>query len=85
MAALRLARCTIDPADAEEVLAERAASVAAIRARRSRAHPATTREGRRPDVDRCVAHQRADGHCQCVGDPKGAAGGLAGGRAGVTG
>lgn len=31
MGALRLARCTIDPADAEEVLAERAALVAAIR------------------------------------------------------
>jgi hypothetical protein len=31
MAALRLARCTIDPADAEEVLAERAALVAAVR------------------------------------------------------
>ncbi len=31
MAVLRLARCTIDPADAEAVLADRAALVAAIR------------------------------------------------------
>ncbi len=31
MAALGLARCTIDPADTEEVLAERAALVAATR------------------------------------------------------
>ncbi len=31
MAALRLARCTIDLADTEEVLAERAALVAAVR------------------------------------------------------
>ncbi len=31
MAVLRLARCTVDPADAEAMLAERAALVAAIR------------------------------------------------------
>jgi hypothetical protein len=62
MAALRLARCTIDPADTKEVLAQRVALVAAVSdavAGRIQARPAKVDDQTGTDVWRWDSHTGA--------------------------